>query len=148
LAGAFVSFRAQRDVWFVVVVSLVIVAGALRSAPRERVRMTPGQLALATVLTGALVIGGGLVKDLSPRALEAAVRKEYPAAAATVVAERKYPGPLYNHYNWGGYLIWRLPDLQVSMDGRANVYGPERIRRSVETWSGLSGWDSDPDLGK
>src|SRR5262249_49125993 len=92
LAGAFVSFRAQRDIWFVVVVSLVIVAGALRSAPRERRRMTPRQLALVAVLTGALVIGGGVVKDLSPHALEAAVRREYPVAAAAVVEERRYPG--------------------------------------------------------
>ena len=29
---------------------------------------------------------------------------------------------------------------------RANVYGPERIRRSVDTWYGYRGWESDPEL--
>ncbi len=29
-----------------------------------------------------------------------------------------------NHYNWGGYLIWRLyPEYRVYIDGRADLYG-------------------------
>ena len=29
-----------------------------------------------------------------------------------------------NHYNWGGYFIWKLyPQYRVFMDGRADVYG-------------------------
>jgi hypothetical protein len=29
-----------------------------------------------------------------------------------------------NHYNWGGYFIWRLyPEYQVYIDGRADLYG-------------------------
>jgi hypothetical protein len=29
-----------------------------------------------------------------------------------------------NHYNWGGYFIWKLyPDYRVFIDGRADLYG-------------------------
>jgi hypothetical protein len=34
------------------------------------------------------------------------------------------------------------------MDGRMNVHGDQRIERSVNTWSGLKGWQSDPELIK
>ena len=34
------------------------------------------------------------------------------------------------------------------MDGRMNVHGDQRIERSVNTWSGLRGWESDPELMK
>jgi hypothetical protein len=55
-------------------------------------------------------------------------------------------GPLYNHFNWGGYLIWALPRLPVSMDGRTNLHGDQRVERSFKTWSGVRGWESDPEL--
>ena len=29
-----------------------------------------------------------------------------------------------------------------------NVHGDQRIERSVNTWSGLRGWESDPELMK
>ena len=34
------------------------------------------------------------------------------------------------------------------MDGRMNVHGDQRIERSFNTWSGLRGWESDPELMK
>ena len=42
--------------------------------------------------------------------------------------------------------MWRLPRSLVSMDGRAPLYGDARILRSVATWAGQEGWDSDPEL--
>lgn len=38
--------------------------------------------------------------------------------------------------------------LPLSMDGRMNVHGDQRIERSLNTWSGLRGWASDPELTK
>jgi hypothetical protein len=144
-AGVFVSFRAARDVWFVVIVSAVVLVSTTRPGT-TRHRLSPGLLVGAGVLTLVIVGVVAAARDFTPRALKASVEQAFPAAASQVVIERGYPGPLFNHYDWGGYLMWRLPGLPVSMDGRANVYGPERIRRSVETWSGLPGWETDPDL--
>src|SRR5438552_416250 len=146
-AGAVVSFRAARDVWFVVVVSAAIIASAPKPAAIEY-RLTARQLATALALAASIALGFALLRDLSPRMLEAGIAKEFPVVAAAVVDERRYAGPLFNHYDWGGYLIWRLRDLPVSMDGRANVYGPEKIKSSINTWQGGRGWDSDPELGR
>ena len=88
----------------------------------------------------------------APPSLGAAARKcrraDYPVAAVKFINEKNYSGPLYNHFNWGGYLIWALPRVPVSMDGRMNLHGDQRIERSVNTWSGLRGWESDPELMK
>ena len=70
----------------------------------------------------------------------------YPRGAALFVEKQGYAGPLYNHFDWGGYLIWRLPHLKVAMDGRANVHGDERIKRAIATWAGGPHWSDDPDL--
>ena len=53
-----------------------------------------------------------------------------------------------NHYNWGGYFIWKLyPQYRVFMDGRADVYGDalmtdfsdcyyltDNWRKSLQNW--------------
>jgi hypothetical protein len=101
------------------------------------------------ILAGAVligVVGVGWFQDISPHNLNLAVAKLYPAAAAAEVEKRGYAGPLYNSFGWGGYLIWRLPDLPVSMDGRTNLHGDDRVDRNRRTWAGVDGWDSDPEL--
>jgi len=45
-------------------------------------------------------------------------------------------------------LIWQLPQLPVSVDGRTNVNGDERILRNLNTWSGHKSWADDPELAK
>ena len=75
----------------------------------------------------------------SPRHLREAVGEKFPAEAAAFIEKQGYVGSIYNHYDWGGYLIWRLPDLRVVMDGRANLHGDERILRSLKTWAGGKG---------
>jgi len=34
--------------------------------------------------------------------------KRYPEAAVSVIKNQQLPGPIFNDYNWGGYLIWKL----------------------------------------
>jgi hypothetical protein len=66
--------------------------------------------------------------------------------AVNFIKNHAYSGPLYNHFNWGGFLIWHLPQLPVSLDGRTNVHGDERIERSLNTWGGHKSWEDDPEL--
>ncbi len=46
-----------------------------------------------------------------------------PVAAADFLAQNHARGNLFNVYNQGGYLLWRLsPDVKIAMDGRSEVY--------------------------
>ncbi len=146
--ASFLALRARRDVWFAVLAALAVLANARRpaGAPADVCPMTRSR---ASLVAGAVVVMLAAVawcRDLSQGHLEEEVAANYPARAADVVERRGYRGPLFNEYGWGSYLIWRLHGLPVSIDGRADLHGPRRIRRNVETLSGLPGWDRDPDL--
>lgn len=48
----------------------------------------------------------------------------FPARAASFLDAQKLPAPLFNSYDFGGYLIWRLyPCYRVYIDGRTDLYG-------------------------
>ena len=146
VVGAAFSLRMQRDIWFGSLMAAAVLA-RLPTAPRppdDRPKL-PGILA-ATAL--ALLLAR-VVWELGPgstKTADAVNRAEYPAGAVAYVRQHRPPGPLYNHFNWGGYLIWELPEYPVGMDGRTNLYGEVRLARAYAAWSGDDGWDRDPDL--
>jgi hypothetical protein len=51
-------------------------------------------------------------------------QSRFPARAASFLDAQKFPAPLFNSYDFGGYLIWRLyPRYRVYIDGRSDLYG-------------------------
>ena len=50
-----------------------------------------------------------------------------PARAVQWVRDNQPRGPMFNSYNWGGYLTWSLREYPVFIDGRADLYGKEII---------------------
>jgi hypothetical protein len=67
--------------------------------------------------------------------------KNYPQAAVNFLTAQQLPGPIYNRYGWGGYLIRRLhPNYQVYIDGRADVYGDSFMVETIRTYDGHTNW--------
>jgi hypothetical protein len=146
VAGAFFSLRMQRDIWF---------GGLCAAAVLTRLSMPPRPASGRSLLAGlsivviVAVVLARVVWELGPgqkQSASAVNRREYPAGATEFVREHRPPGPIFNHFNWGGYLIWTLPEYPVSLDGRTNLYGEERLQRAFESWRGSEGWSSDSDL--
>jgi len=149
LMGTFLAFRARRDVWVLVLAALFIISEFgwfVRTEPSYGLTKLRAICVIVALTVTIYLIG--LRRQISEQQLESVVEQTFPVAAVKFINEKNYSGPLYNHFNWGGYLIWALPKLLVSMDGRMNVHGDRRIERSVNTWSGLKGWESDPELMK
>jgi hypothetical protein len=147
LMGTFLGFRAQRDVWVLVLAAVFIIGEFgrfVRSEPCFEFTK-PRMVGIIVALTGAIHLIG-MHRQISEQQLESIVEERFPVGAVKFITEKNYSGPLYNHLNWGGYLIWALPRVSVSMDGRTNLHGEQRIERSLRTWSGLKGWESDPEL--
>jgi hypothetical protein len=140
------GFRSARDVWFLVITASLIVANALRTPSHApyRFRWLPWALALPV----SIVIGYALLHSgqNSESKLSAALEKRFPENAAAYIQSHNLPQPLYNTFDWGGFLIWRLPNMPVGIDGRANLYGDTRLQRFASTWLGKSDWASDPQL--
>ncbi len=53
--------------------------------------------------------------------------------ASVVAAVNRCPGPLYNTYNQGGYLIWLNPGVPVFVDSRNDPYPREFLAQHVAT---------------
>jgi hypothetical protein len=98
--------------------------GATIRANRGSVRRMSKKVLLNAVILGTFavfsIVRVALVIHRQPRT-EA---EHFPAGATAFISTQRPPAPMLNHYNWGGYFIWKLyPDYQVFFDGRADLYG-------------------------
>ncbi|MFN7930527.1 MAG: hypothetical protein U0Y68_21905 [Blastocatellia bacterium] len=147
LVGTLLAFRSSRDVWIGVSAAITVLATTRRTTDEaDRLLLNTPQALVLALLIGLLPVVILQKRGISEATLQNELAKTFPVAAAQVVAERNYSGPLYNHFNWGGYLIWRLPQLPVSIDGRGNLYGDQAIQHSIKTWEGTPQWDKDTEL--
>jgi hypothetical protein len=147
LFGVWLSFRMTRDIWFLIIVATTALGVTAIGKP-DQPATAPRWAAhvIAVLLALPLLYLRSQQAGLSNDALQAVVDKNYPVAAAQVIETRGYQGPLFNHFNWGGFLIWRLPHLPVSMDGRTNIYGGKKIGLHAALWNGAPQWKSDQEL--
>lgn len=49
-------------------------------------------------------------------------------AAVDFVRENKLPGPIFNNFDVGSFLIWKLPEEKVFIDGRPEAYPADFIQ--------------------
>ena len=101
-----------------------------------------GQATLNWILLG-LVILAALVKAvmvLPSGANLAEIRKNMPVEAVAFIQKTALPGRLFNSYNWGGYLLWELPEYPVFIDGRTDLYNDELINQWLQVMRGEPGW--------
>ncbi len=143
LAVVWLPFRSVRDLWIAVAMAALVVAQAL--TPRKG--FSPRRMWISVPVAAVGVAGICILAfGASNGRLNSQLKSNYPVEAADFVQQHHYSGPLYNSFNWGGFLIWRLPELPVSMDGRTNVHGDRRIERALATLGAREGWRTDPEL--
>ena len=151
MIASLMAFRMVREIWFLTVVSLCVLSDGWRFEPREtRSPSAPGvrRRALVAVWVLAIVVASCQRYGLSNLLLEVQVAGSFPEGASQFIEQHRLPGPLLNDLSWGGFLIWRLPELPVAMDGRTNVHGEERILQNSALWRGKPGWSSNLELSR
>ncbi|HVP55670.1 MAG TPA: hypothetical protein VMU45_11800 [Candidatus Eisenbacteria bacterium] len=140
------SFRSRRDIWMLAVVGAATIAAGLREHATVKFQHSKLQSCFITIGVVLVTVASCWIAGVSSVRLETESASKFPAAAVDFIKQKRLPGPLFNDYNWGGYLIWSLPELPVSMDGRAALHGTPRIERSVDTWDAKHDWNSDLEL--
>jgi hypothetical protein len=144
------SVQAVRNLPLLVVVLVPVLAKALSEAVTERAPELAALMGWSRqrVLTAVAAAGiamavwwnypSGGAPDLVPRI---GVVDIFPAGAADYLKRARPPGPLFNEYGWGGYLIWRLyPDYRVGIDGRMAVHGNQRFSDYMRIADLHPGW--------
>jgi hypothetical protein len=140
------GFHTARDVWFLAVVSALAIACPSEQPKVALSNLRLMQLAIALPPAMALAIAVLDSSGASLKQLQEAAAKRFPVKAAEYIESHALKAPLYNPYGWGGYLIWRLPAMPVSIDGRADLQGDARVARFAATWTGRGSWAADPEL--
>ena len=147
VTAACFAFRARRDVWFMALVVAAIVGEFARTTmSSEYFDFTKERIAAVILSLLLSLYGLSRFRAVSEDSLASAVELHFPAQAVKFIRSNQLAGPIYNSLDWGGYLIWSLPEFPVAMDGRTNLHGDERTARSLATWNGSIAWDKDPEL--
>jgi hypothetical protein len=91
-------------------------------------------------------VGAGLVAMVAVSVATAPFapnETNYPTAARDKLAGTS--GNLLNEYDWGGYLIWRVPERPVFIDGRLFLFLPDVLTQYEEMVFVRPGWRQELD---
>jgi hypothetical protein len=119
------AFRTMRDGWFVCIPALAFMAdfpAESESTCQSRNRLQHAGVAIAI---GLLLLLAARNADFNTLGLDRAISSSYPVDAANFIRRSRFGGPLYNSFDWGGFLIWYMPQYPVAIDGRNDLYGDE-----------------------
>jgi len=143
---AYLTFVAQRNIALFAITAAPLLSewiqAFIESLPRRESR--PAQdldPRLTSILNGVLIVVlslavlGNLFLISQPERVD----KNYPVAAVRWMQVHQPEGRLFNSYNWGGYLLWTLPETPVFIDGRADLYGDDILNQ----WHAVVNADKD-----
>ncbi len=143
-----VAFRTMRDAWFICIPAAACIADSLTEETEHDAKETwLENVGVAVVVALALLLFAGS-GDFNTRGLDRAISGFLPVNAANYLRRNPAPGPLYNTLDWGGFLIWYMPDYPVAIDGRTDLYGDELDERFFTTVNGAPSYVNDPYLNQ
>jgi hypothetical protein len=144
------GLQAIRNTPLLVIVATPILGRALAACAGMHWALLPrpGRRALSVgafglVLSACSLVAGSRqpVQVLHAFRPTFGVADTFPAGAVEFLRREGRRGTLWNEYVWGGYLIWHLyPELRVSIDGRAAVYGSARLAELLAVTQLMPGW--------
>ncbi len=145
----FMSLTAGRNIALFAVVATPALTDHLDAALAERgwalrtVQRTTPRMARLNLALVALVALGALLKIvlvLDTQAVRAAQAQFLPLEAVAYLETARPDGPVFNSYNWGGYLIFAAPQYPVFVDGRTDLYGDAFLTKYLAAATGAPAW--------
>lgn len=146
MVSTFAALSSIRMIPFFVFVAVPILSrpvvwarsGRARNWPQgsivSRVPLAYASLFNALILIALAGFVGLQIRSVVHRQPQVEARR-FPAGAVAYLQAHPAAGPLFNLYDWGGYLIWKLnPGTPVFIDGRADLYGQSLMRQFAETY--------------
>ncbi len=138
---AFLSLYAGRNISTFAIVAAPVFARHLNAILEERgLRLARSRvphgfmLALNWMILLIVVLAAGLkiAVALNPKFVAEAQTNGLPVRAANYLNTAKPAGPLFNSYNWGGYLMFAAPAYPVFVDGRTDLYNDALLTQWLE----------------
>jgi len=139
------AFHSARELWMLTVIAAAILASVLPA--NEPGLHKPSVLAIPSIALASCAILwlAAASMHVNNAQLRRDLAAQMPVDAVAAIKDGHYRGPLFNTFDWGGFLIWNLR-MPVAIDGRASIYGDRRLARDSATWTAHADWNSDPYL--
>lgn len=124
LVLSYLAFSSWRNMPIVIIMTVPLWVYIVKNvADPTLLKLLNHQLILLLLLGAAAIIGYQSIsatRDVSYDEDLFAKAGKYPRAAVQYIKAhpQDFQGNMYNEYNWGGYLIWQLPEHKVFIDGR------------------------------
>jgi hypothetical protein len=136
----YMSLVSIRMIPFFVLIAVPILVDRLGTWPHRQTRASPtrGIFNTAIVLAIAAFATVRLAQVIHRQTQVEAQR--FPSRAVAFLQSHPPTGPIFNHYDWGGYLIWNLPQTPVFIDGRADVYGEQLFHDFANSYGFKDSW--------
>jgi hypothetical protein len=133
----FASLGSIRMIPLFVLIATPIVAKSLGNWPRtlHPSRNTPFRLILNAAIIVSMVIFASVRVASVINTQAKAETNDFPSRAVAFLQQHPPAGSIFNHYDWGGYLIWKLyPSIRVFIDGRADVYAESLLHDFADVY--------------
>lgn len=142
------AFRTMRDAWFVCVSAAACMADfPANEAEKDNSENWFENVGVAAAVA-ILLVALAPSLDFNQRALDRTISSVYPVNAINFLRRNPVPGPLYNNLNWGGFLMWYMPQYPVAIDGRNDLYGDELDKLFYDSQSAQNSYLTDPYLNE
>jgi hypothetical protein len=143
--SAFAGLSSIRMIPFFVLVAVPIISRSLVSGLGRAYSSTRPRPAGFAVLNGVILLAmAGFVSLHLAQLIRRQPQAEaahYPVGAVAYLAAHPLAGPIFNHYDWGGYLIFKLyPVTRVFIDGRADLYGDHLMEQRAASYYLMDDW--------
>lgn len=145
LVSLYAGLCSIRMMPLFVFIAVPIVCKRLGNWPRSNSPSRRPQAASRTLLNGVIVLAmavfaGVHIAQVIQRQPQAEMQR-FPARAVAFLQTHSPSGRIFNHYDWGGYLTWRLyPSTRVFIDGRADLYGQQLLDQFADTYQFKGAW--------
>lgn len=148
-----IGYRTMRDAWFVCLPAAACIADAFAPKPEQAEEekafaetwLEKLGVAAAVAILLAITANG---TDFNQRGLDLAVSSQYPVNAINFLRRNPVQGRLYNSLNWGGFLMWYMPEYPVAVDGRNDLYGDDLDRIFFNSQNAEKSYTTDPYLNE
>jgi hypothetical protein len=145
LTSAFAGLSSIRMIPFFVLMAVPIISRSVKSGLGGKHSSTRRRPTVLVVLNGVILLAmTGFVSLHLARLIRGQPQAEashFPTGAVAYLAAHPPAGPIFNHYDWGGYLIFKLyPVTRVFIDGRADLYGDHLMEQWIDSYYLMDSW--------
>lgn len=148
LVASVFAFRTTRDAWFICITAAAVIADFPVSQEERDQRIKLPELAGVTVAVALFLLLIARNTDFNERGLDRTISSQFPVDAVNFLRRNPVGGPLFNSFDWGGFLIFYMPQYPVAIDGRGDLYGDDRYAQFYATESAEPSYAADPYLNE